>query len=85
MGYELNFKLELTGLYYLDGLLCTINIEEFCDDQGDPESATISITKLQDTNQGLVAKEVLKYDNSCKELCVALHKSLKEFPYKTQK
>jgi hypothetical protein len=46
MGYELNFKLELTGLYYLDGLLCTINIEEFCDDQGDPESATISITKL---------------------------------------
>lgn len=46
MGYELNLKVELCGLYFLEGMLCTIDIQEFCDDQGEPELAKIAITKI---------------------------------------
>jgi len=37
MGYELTFKVELTGVEgtYLEGLKCEVEIEELCDDSTD--------------------------------------------------
>ena len=39
------------------------------------------MTKMLDTNQAQVAKQVLGYDDSCNKLADILHKSLKEYPY----
>jgi len=85
MGYELTIKAEFTGENetYLEGMKCEVEVEEMCDDQGDPESFKINVISCLDTNQGAVAKEVLGYDNQFDLLCSALHKCLKEYPYKS--
>ena len=66
MGYELNMKVSLVGLEntYLDGLECEVEIDELCDDSETPEgSCKISMTKILDTSQGSVAKDIVGYDN----------------------
>ena len=84
MGYELSFKVELTGCAgtYLEGMICEVEVEEMCDDQGDPDSTDVNMTKLLDTSQGAVAKEVLGCSDGLDKFLSAIHKALKEYPYK---
>jgi hypothetical protein len=56
----------MTGMEntYLDGLECEVEIDELCDDSETPEGeCKISMTKILDTTQGSVAKDVIGYDN----------------------
>lgn len=52
IGYELNIKVELNGVEntYFQDFVCEVDIEELCDDGGEPDSAKVSMTKMLDTN-----------------------------------
>ena len=54
MGYEISFKCELTGVEktYMEGMNCTVEIEELCDDSIEPAGYEFSVIKLLDTEQG---------------------------------
>lgn len=82
MGYELDMRLELSGEVdtYLEDFKCEVEFTEVCDDQGEPASIDISMTKMLDTNQAQVAKEVIGYDDECDKLLKTLHEALKAFP-----
>jgi len=47
MGYELEFKLRLRGLpgTRCEGIECTVEVEELCDDGGEPGGAKLFINK----------------------------------------
>jgi hypothetical protein len=61
-----------------------VELTEVCDDQGDPESMDVNMVKMLDTNQALVAKEVMGYDDGCDKLLKALHECLKAYPSRSQ-
>ena len=84
MGYELTFKAELTGMKdtYLEGMKCTLEIEELCDDSNEPAGYEISMTTMLDTNQGAVAKDVVGYDDECVKFCKEFKALLNEYPQK---
>ena len=69
MGYDLSFTAELEGIEYLEGLTCSVEVEELCDDSAEPANSDISVTTLLDTEQGLQAKDVLGYDNELDVYC----------------
>lgn len=79
MGYELTFKVELTGVEgtYLQGMVCEVEVNELCDDQSEPEGYDVSMTSMLDTNQGSEAKEVLGYDDELSAFLKVIHKCLK--------
>lgn len=80
MGYELTFKVLMAGVEetYLDGLNCEIEITDLCDDSETPEGGcNISMTKMLDTSQGSIAKDIVGYDNECLKLCEVVTKLLK--------
>ena len=85
MGYELTFKAEMTGKAdtYLQGMKCTLEIEELCDDSNEPAGYDISVTEMLDTNQGAVAKEVVGYDDECEVFCKQFKALLNEYPQKS--
>ena len=87
MGFELSFKATLTGVEntYLQGMSCTLEIEELCDDGGEPESFEISMTEMLDTQQGSVAKEVVGHDDNCMKFCKEICKVLREYPKRASK
>ena len=82
MGYELTFKAVLTGVEntYLQGMECELEIEELCDDGGDPEGYDISVTTVLDTQQGSVAKEVVGYSNDCDVFTKEIRRVLNDYP-----
>lgn len=51
MGYELTFKCQLTGVEktYMEGMTCTVEIEELCDDSIEPAGYEFNVDKLLDT------------------------------------
>ena len=51
MGFELTFKATLTGVEdtYLQGMNCSLKIEELMDDGNEPEGFEISMNTLLDT------------------------------------
>lgn len=80
MGYDLSFTAELEGIEYLEGLTCSVEVEELCDDSAEPANSDISVTTLLDTEQGLQAKDVLGYDNELDVYCKKITQVLKEYP-----
>jgi len=87
MGFELSFKATLTGVEntYLQGMTCTLEIKELCDDGGEPESCDISMTEMLDTQQGSVAKDVVGYSDDCMIFCKEIVKVLREYPKRASK
>ena len=87
MGFELSFKATLTGVEntYLQGMTCTLEIKELCDDGGEPESFEISMTEMLDTQQGAVAKEVVGYSDNCMKFCKEVCKVCREYPKRATK
>jgi hypothetical protein len=65
MGYDLSFTAEMTGVEatYMQGCTVDVEIEELCDDSTEPGNFDISVVKLDDTEQGSQAKDMLGYDN----------------------
>lgn len=57
-------------------------MNELCDDGGEPEDLNMSVTKVLDTYQGQLAKEVIGYSDNCSKLCAALNETLKVYPHK---
>jgi len=84
MGYEINFEAELTGVKdtYLEGMICTLKIEELCDDGSEPADFNISMTTMLDTNQGAVAKDVVGFENECDIFCKEFRALLNQYPQK---
>lgn len=82
MGFELTFKATLTGVEntYLQGMNCSLKIEELMDDGNEPEGFEISMNTLLDTQQGTVAKEVVGYSDNCMKFCKEVVKVLREYP-----
>jgi hypothetical protein len=87
MGFELSFRAMLTGVEqtYLDGMVCTLEIKELCDDGGEPEECKITMDTMLDTNQGGVAKEVVGYDDDCSVFCKEVVKALRDYPKRASK
>ena len=85
MGYELTFKLELSGVdeTYFQDFQCVVEVTELCDDGGDPEDVGVEMVKMLDTDQSGVAKDVIGYGNACDKLLKIIHKLLKEFPWRS--
>lgn len=84
MGYELDLKIELTGVdeTYFQDFVCEVEITELCDDQSDPESVNVTMQKMLDTNQAQVAKEVIGHSNDCDKLLKVIHSVLKDYPHR---
>ena len=76
MGYDLNLKLELEGSAYLQDLVLELTLEEFCDDGSEPSNIELSILKLLDTDQAMMAKECLGMKKECEPLCNELRNVL---------
>lgn len=51
MGYELSLKLEFGGVdeTFFQDFNCSVDIEELCDDGGEPESVKVNMIKMLDT------------------------------------
>jgi hypothetical protein len=79
-GHELTLKLELTGIEYLQDFVCEVELTELCDDGPEPESVKVDMKKMLDTNQAIVAKDIMNYNDDCSKLCVLIHKALKDYP-----
>lgn len=67
----------------MEGMTCTVEIEELCDDSIEPAGFEFNVEKLLDTEQGSQAKDILGYDDDLKGFCSELAKVLKEFPQRT--